>query len=127
MPSEWKPCAGETAEPGASGTPPAITMLAVATCAPLAAPVVYGTMQVTDPDGDAQLMKVGIYAGSRVDGTDVVLSPAGHSGTGWSGDVDFTVSNMSVMTQASYDVRVKVTDVAGNQSVPMCNTITLLP
>jgi len=32
-PVDWKPCAGESAEPGSSGSPPSIVQLTLPTCA----------------------------------------------------------------------------------------------
>jgi hypothetical protein len=124
----WKPCAGETAQPGASGTPPSIVALELPTCANLDAPTVTGTLSVTDPDGDAQVAKVTFYTGARNDESEAQLDDLGRSGNDWSGSfsVLITGANGGMLMEGSDDVRVKVTDRAGGQSVPFCNSIAVV-
>src|SRR5215471_12773446 len=85
MPSNWKPCSGQPAEPGASGTPPSITQLSLPTCATINSPLVTGTLSVTDPDGDAQVLKATFFTGARNNEDEVQLDDAGRSGNDWSG------------------------------------------
>lgn len=125
MPSDWKPCAGESAQPGAGGTPPAIVQLSAPTCAYVTDPAVQGKLHVTDPESDAVVAHVTFSAGARVDETDIDLPDAGRMGTEWSGDI--VLRSMAATTmESSLDVRVKVTDLAGNQSVPFCNTLSFV-
>ena len=126
---DWKPCAGETAEPGASGTPPQIVELSLPTCASVDAPTVSGTLHVTDADGDAQVLKVALTSGGmRSDETELELDDAGRSGNDWSGSFSLMVTGSmgGMVMQGSDDVRVKVTDRAGGQSLPLCNTIAIV-
>jgi hypothetical protein len=128
MPSAWQPCAGGVAEPGASGTPPTIAMLSLPTCAYVATPQVSGTLHVTDPDSDAQIVKITISQGPRLGETEVALPDAGRSGTDWTGALSVAIPMpMALQQQSSYDVSIKVTDRAGGQSAPVCDSITLFP
>ncbi len=129
MATDWKPCAGEVAQPGASGTPPGIVELSLPTCAYLDDPTLSGTLHVTDPDGDAQTVKAAFYAGMRLDEVDVTLPDSGRSGTEWTGTVVLsTVANggTAPMMQETDDVIIKVTDRAGGQSVPFCGSFSLV-
>ena len=58
-PTVWKPCGGDSAEPGDTGTPPSIVALSAPTCVDLDSPTTSATLHVTDPDGDAQTIKIG--------------------------------------------------------------------
>jgi hypothetical protein len=120
-PVAWPVCAGATAEPGATGTPPAITSLMLPTCAFVDSPSVSGTIAIADPDGDAALIKSSLYVGVRLAEVETML-PAGHMGN-FAGT--FLVA-VPMATPGAYDVRVKVVDRAGGQSAPLCNTITML-
>jgi hypothetical protein len=123
----WKPCPGEAAQPGASGTPPTIVSLSLPTCAYLAAPAASGELHVSDPDGDAQVVKGSFYAGPRVDESELQLSDGGRAGNEWMGALTLAVpGTMPTRQPLSYDVRIKVTDRAGNQSAPVCNTFSLV-
>lgn len=120
----WKPCAGETSEPGASGSPPSIVSFVMPTCAYVDAPVLTGTLNVSDADSDEQVAHVTTFQGGvRLAEADTVLDPSLLSGMNWSGPVLLTVAGSS---PASFDVRVKVDDVAGGQSQPVCNTVSLV-
>src|SRR4051812_174849 len=77
MPTDWKPCAGESAQPGASGTPPAIVELSLPTCANLASPLIMGTLRVSDPDGDAQVLKATFFTGMRNNEDELELDDSG--------------------------------------------------
>ena len=125
LPSDWKPCAGSSAELGASGTPPAIVALSVPTCAYVDDPEVQGTLHVTDPESDATVVHVTFSQGPRVDESDIDLPDAGRMGTEWSGDLQLRAMNATAM-EGTLDVRVKVADLQGNQSVPFCNSLTFL-
>lgn len=125
QPTEWKPCVGEMAEPGASGTPPAIIDLSVPTCAYADNPVVTGTMHVTDPDSDALDLKVTFSAGMRLDDSESVLPDDGRMGTEWIGTITLRSESMMAM-ESTDDVRVKVTDAQGGQSLPWCGSLTFL-
>lgn len=124
----WKPCAGETAEPGASGTPPSIGDLELPTCAYLDAPTVTGSLHVSDPDGDAQVVKATFYQGARNNESEVELDDAGRSGDDWSGTFAITIvgSMGGMVMESTDDARIKVTDLAGGQSVPFCNSIAIV-
>jgi hypothetical protein len=124
----WKPCAGEAAEAGASGTPPSITDLELPTCAYLDSPTVSGTLEVTDPDGDAQVAKATFAQGVRTNESEAELDDAERSGNDWSGPFAVVVvgSSGGMLMEGTYDARVKVTDRAGGQSVPFCNSIALV-
>jgi hypothetical protein len=128
VPSAWKPCAGETAEPGASGTPPSIVELSLPTCAYLTAPLVTGTLHATDPDGDVQVLKATSFQGARTMESELELDDLDRSGNDWSGDftISVTMSSGTTPMESSVDVVMKVTDRAGAQSVPFCNTIALV-
>jgi hypothetical protein len=119
-PSVWPACSDATAEPGASGMPPVITVLSLPTCAFVEVPSVSGTILITDPDGDVAATKTSIYVGTRQSETDMML-PAGHMGD-YSGAFSVTVPGKP----GAYDVRVKAVDRAGGQSAPLCNTVTVL-
>jgi hypothetical protein len=126
-PVAWKRCAGASAQAGASGTPPVIASLTLPTCAFLETPSATGTLAVDDPDGDAQTVKASFYLGARVNESEFQLDDPGRSGGGWNGSVVLSVPGvMQAMGELTYDVRVKVTDRAGNQSAPVCNTFSLL-
>jgi hypothetical protein len=127
MPSDWKPCSGEMAQPGAGGTPPTIVSLSMPTCAYVDTPSASGALHVSDPEGDAQVVKATFYAGARVNESEVQLPDAGRSGNDWTGMLTLTVpGTMQVQMPRSLDVRIKVTDRAGNQSAPVCNTFSLV-
>lgn len=128
LPSDWQPCAGAAAQPGASGTPPTILRLSLPTCAFVASPTVSGTLEVSDPDGDAQTFKATFSVGVRTDESEVQLPDVGRSGNDWSGSAQLTVmpAGGGAAGEGSYDVRAKVTDRAGGQSAPRCGTLTLL-
>ena len=128
VPSDWKPCAGATAEPGASGSPPSIVELSLPTCANLSSPTVMGTLHVTDPDGDAQVLKATFYAGMRINEDELELDDAGRSGNDWSGSFSVVLRGPSggMLMEGSDDVHMKVTDRAGAQSVPFCNTLSIV-
>lgn len=127
-PSDWKPCAGETAEPGSSGMPPTIVQLSMPTCGYVDSPTVKGTLHVTDPDGDAQVVKSTLFMGARSNEAEVQLDDAGRNGNEWSGDLLLSIMTAAggMAMQGTSDVRVKVTDRAGGQSVPYCNSIALV-
>lgn len=123
MATDWKPCAGEKAQPGAGGTPPSIVALSLPTCAFLDSPTVIGTLHVTDPESDAQTLDATFSAGPRINVSQVQLPDSGRAGTEWSGPLALTSQAKS---EGTYDVRIKITDVGGNQSLPYCGTLTLL-
>jgi hypothetical protein len=127
-PSDWKPCAGESAQPGASGTPPSIIELSLPTCAYVDSPTVMGTLRVTDPDGDAQVLKATFYTGMRNNEDELELDDAERSGNEWSGPFAVVLQGAAggMLMEGSDDVRMKVTDRAGGQSVPFCNAIALV-
>ena len=59
---------------------------------------------------------------------ELVRIDAGRSGTDWTGPITVAIpTQMMAMAQSSYDVRIKVTDRAGGQSAPFCDSITLMP
>ena len=127
---DWKPCAGQVAEPGASGSPPEIVQLSAATCAYLTAPSVAATLHVTDVDGDAQVIKATITTGGmRADESELELDDAERNGNDWSGGFTIAVTGSAggMPMQSSSDVSIKVTDRAGAQSIPFCNSIALVP
>ena len=128
MAVDWKPCPGETAQAGASGTPPSIVELSLPTCAFVDAPVVMGTLRVTDPDGDAQIVKATFYTGMRNNEDELQLDDAGRSGNDWSGSFSVALQGAggAMVMEGSDDVVIKVTDRAGAQSVPYCNSIALV-
>ncbi len=128
MPTAWKPCAGEVAQPGASGSPPSIVDLSLPTCAYLDAPLVTGTMRVTDPDGDAQVLKATFFTGTRNNESELQLDDADRSGNDWSGTFSVVIVGASggMVMEGSDDVRIKVTDRAGAQSVPYCSSIAIV-
>jgi hypothetical protein len=127
LPSAWKPCAGENAQPGASGTPPGIASLTLPTCAYVETPTVTGTIHVVDPDADTTLVKASFYIGMRVDEVEVPVPAADAASADWTDTIDVTVMNSGgTLTEGSRDVRLKITDRAGNQSVPYCNTLSLI-
>lgn len=124
IPQAWKPCAGQTSEQGATGTPPAIVSLMMPTCAYVDNPIVTGTLKVSDADGDEKVAHVTTsQGGARLAEADTQLDPSLQSMNDWTGPLLLTVSGS---TPASFDIRVKVDDVAGGQSVPVCNTVTLV-
>ncbi len=127
-PTAWKPC-GDPAEPGASGTPPTIVSLEVPTCAYLDSPSVTASLQVTDPDGDAQTVKVTFFNGGvRASETELELDDAERNGNDWSGSFGLLVmgSGGGMPMLGSDDVRVKVTDRAGGQSAPFCSSVAIV-
>jgi hypothetical protein len=88
-----------------------------------------GSLHVSDPDGDAQLIRAAIYTGgTRGNEVDIELDDAGRSGSEWTGQVTLTISSGSggMLMEGTSDVRVKVTDRAGAQSAPFCNSIALV-
>jgi hypothetical protein len=128
MPTYWKPCPGETAQLGSSGSPPTIVELALPTCTSINAPTLQGTLHVTDPDGDAQVLKATFTAGSRLNESEAQLSDLNRSGSEWSGGVAIVVTSTGGSTpmESTDEVRMKVTDVQGGQSVPFCDTLSLV-
>ncbi|HEX6836697.1 MAG TPA: hypothetical protein VF334_09000 [Polyangia bacterium] len=128
MAVDWKPCPGQAAQAGASGSPPSIVELSLPTCAFVDAPQVTGSLRVTDPDGDAQVVKATLYVGMRNSEDELVLDDAGRNGNDWSGDLSVALqgSGGGMVMEGSDDVVMKVTDRAGAQSVPFCNTIALV-
>jgi hypothetical protein len=127
-PSPWKVCAGTSAQPGASGTPPAILELSVATCAYKASPAVMGSMRATDPDGDVQVLKATSFQGVRTHESELLLDDGGRSGNDWSGSFTLAVvdSGSGMLMEGTTDVVMKAADRAGAQSVPYCNSITIV-
>ena len=128
-PTAWKPCSGDSAEPGASGTPPSIVSLDAPTCVYVDSPSMAAAVQVTDPDGDAQVIKVTFFNGGvRASESDIELDDAERSGNDWSGNLELLVSGAAggMPMPGSDDVRLKVTDRAGGQSVPYCSTVALV-
>ena len=123
MATDWKPCAGVAAQPGAGGTPPSIVQLTLPTCAFLDSPTVAGMLHVTDPDSDAQVVDATFSAGPRINVSEVQLPDAGRAGTEWTGTLGL---KSTAMSEGTYDVRIKITDLAGNQSQPYCGTLTML-
>jgi hypothetical protein len=117
------------AEPGASGTPPSIVELTVATCAYKDNPTVAGTLHATDPDGDAQVLKATSFEGVRTNEAELLLDDASRNGNDWSGSfvMQTVPTSGGMLTEGTDDVVMKVTDRAGAQSVPYCNTITIVP
>lgn len=124
----WKPCAGATAEAGASGTPPSITDLEMPTCAYLDSPTVSGTLTVSDPDGDAQVVKATFSQGVRTNESEAELDDAERNGNDWSGPFAIVVTGAmgGMLMEGTYDARIKVTDLAGGQSVPFCNSVSIV-
>lgn len=128
QPSEWKPCAGESAQPGASGTPPRIVSLSMPTCAYVESPTVSGSIHVVDPDADTTTLKASFYVGPRVDEVDVPVPAADAALADWTDSIFVTVtsSGSGTVSEGTRDVRLKITDRAGGQSLPYCNTLTLV-
>lgn len=128
VPSAWKPCAGQSAQPGSSGTPPSIVELSVATCAYQSSPLVMGTLHANDPDGDVQLLKATSFQGVRTKESELPLDDVNRSGNDWSGSFTLDIVSVSsgMLMEGSNDVVMKVTDRAGAQSVPYCNTIAIV-
>jgi hypothetical protein len=128
MPTDWKPCAGETAQPGASGTPPTIVELSLPTCAALASPLIMGTLRVSDPDGDAQVLKATFFTGMRNNEDELQLDDSGRNGNEWSGNFSVVLQGPGggMLMEGSDDVVMKVTDRAGAQSVPMCSSVAIV-
>jgi hypothetical protein len=128
MPIDWKPCAGQTAQPGSSGTPPTILELSLPTCAYVDTPTATGTLRVTDPDGDAQVLKLTLFDGARENEAEIQLDDAARSGNEWTGQfvVAITGSSGGKVMEGSSDLHAKVTDRAGAQSVPFCNSIAIV-
>ncbi len=124
-PVAWRVCDGEAAQPGASGAAPAIVALLLPTCANVDAPTVRGALHVSDPDGDAQLVKVALFAGARVDESEVPLDDAGRAGNDWEGTYELSFA-MQMRQEKTYQVRLKVTDRAGNQSAPLCAAFSII-
>lgn len=129
QPAAWKPCPNTRAEPGASGTPPAIVELSLPTCVYVDTPVAMGSLHVSDPDGDATVVKATFFQGVRNNESELPLDAAHRSGTEWSGSFAVTLVGggaSGMLTESTDDVMVKVVDAAGAQSVPYCNTIAAL-
>jgi hypothetical protein len=120
-PVAWQPCADGTAEPGASGTPPTISSLMLPTCAFVDSPAVSGSITVSDPDGDAALIKSSLYQGVRLLETEAMLPAMPMNNYAGMLTIAFSMAKVG-----AYDVRIKATDRAGGQSAPLCNTITIL-
>jgi hypothetical protein len=124
----WKPC-GDPAEPGASGTPPSIVSLAAPSCAYLDSPSLTVSLHVTDPDADAQTIKISFFNGGvRAGESELELDDAERDGNDWSGSFGLGIAGAGggMPMLGSDDVRVKVTDRAGGQSAPFCNSIAIV-
>src|SRR5205823_11452500 len=108
--------------------PPTIVQLSIPTCAYLSAPSVTGSLHVTDPDGDAQVLKFALYTGMHNNEAELQLDDAGRSGNDWTGEFTFALSGASggMLMEGSSDIRAKVTDRAGAQSVPFCNSVAIV-
>src|SRR4051794_25939397 len=128
MPTPWKVCAGEVAEPGSSGTPPSIAELSVATCAYVDAPQFMGTLHANDPDGDAQVLKATSHQGVRTKESELLLDDAHRSGNDWSGSFTLLLvsTGTGMLMEGTNDVVMKVVDRAGAQSVPYCGSVTIV-
>ena len=57
------------------------------TCAYLDSPTVTGSLHVSDPDGDAQVIKAALYTGPHNNEADIQLDDAGRSGNDWTGQL----------------------------------------
>jgi hypothetical protein len=127
-PTDWKPCAGQTAQAGASGSPPMIVQLSLPTCAYLDTPLVTGTLRVDDPDADQQVVKATFFTGMRNNENELELDDAGRSGNEWSGNFSVVLQGGGggMLMEGSDDVVIKVTDRAGAQSAPFCNSIAIV-
>jgi hypothetical protein len=127
-PIVWKPCAGQSAQPGSSGSPPSIVELSLPTCAYVDTPIAAGSLKVTDPDSDAAVVKSTFSAGARLDESELVLDDMHRSDTDWSDDFSLTIAAGSggMLTEMTEDVSVKVVDTAGAQSIPFCHSISLV-
>jgi hypothetical protein len=128
-PVDWKPCAGDVAEPGSSGSPPTIVELSTPSCAYLDSPTLMGSLHVSDPDGDAQLIRAATYTGGlHSNEVDIDLDDAGRNGNEWTGTLTLSITGASggMPMEGTSDVRVKVTDRAGAQSVSFCNSVALV-
>jgi len=128
-PVDWKPCAGDVAEPGSSGSPPTIVQLTIPSCGYLDSPMVMGSLHISDPDGDAQMIRAAIYtSGLHGNEVDIDLDDAGRNGNEWMGTLTLSITGASggMAMEGSSDVRVKVTDRAGGQSVSFCNSVALV-
>ena len=101
--TEWKPCAGEAAQAGASGTPPSIVELSLPTCVSINAPTVTGTLRVTDPDGDAQVLKATLYIGQRNTEDEQQLADSLRSGNDWSGTIAVVLQGAGGGEQVAFD------------------------
>lgn len=129
MPSSWTPCAGQTAQPGASGTPPAITSLSLPTCAYVENPMVAGPIHVVDPDADTMTLKASFYIGQRVNEVDVPVPFNDAASADWIDTVAIKVVESGgggKLSEGTREVRLKITDKAGNQSVPYCGSLSLI-
>jgi hypothetical protein len=80
---------------------------------------------VSDADGDAQLVKLTLSAGARLSESELALDDGGRSGNDWQGSYELTVSSQD-RQQTTYQVRLKVTDRAGNQSAPFCSDFSMI-
>lgn len=120
-PQPWPACAGSPAEPGATGTPPTIASLMMPTCAFTSSPEVSGPIEIRDADGDIAVVKASFYVGVRLLEMETML-PATQMGN-FSGMFGVAVP---MAAPGAYDIRVKAVDRAGGQSVPLCNTLTIL-
>jgi hypothetical protein len=128
-PVAWKPCAGDVAEPGASGSPPTIVELSTPACAYLDSPTVMGSLHVSDPDGDAQMIRAALYtSGMHSNEADIELDDAGRNGDEWTGQFTLAITGASggMPMEGTSDVRIKVTDRAGAQSVSYCNSVAIV-
>ncbi|MDB4970408.1 MAG: hypothetical protein JWN44_6097 [Myxococcales bacterium] len=126
-PTAWKLCPGESAQPGGGGAPPSIVELALPTCTYAEDATVLGTMRVTDPDGDAAVVKATFFIGARVNESEIALPDSGRAGNEWSGPLGVQImSNGGAASEGTRDVKLKVTDRAGAQSAPYCNTLTVV-
>jgi hypothetical protein len=124
LPQAWQTCAGQTSEEGATGHPPTIVSLSMPTCAYVDNPIITGTLHVSDAEGDEQVAHVTTsQGGARLAEADTQLDKSLQTGNDWTGPLLLTVSGS---TPASFDIRVKVDDVAGGQSIPVCRTVTLV-
>jgi hypothetical protein len=124
-PVAWRVCDGESAQPGASGAAPAIVALVLPTCANVNAPTVSGVLHISDADGDAQLVKMSLFAGTRIAESELPLDDAGRTGNDWEGTYELAPP-VQMRQATTYQVRLKVTDRAGNQSAPLCAAFSII-
>ena len=86
-PSTGNRAPATVAEPGSSGSPPTIVELSTPSCAYLDSPTVMGSLHVSDPDGDAQLIRaVAVHGRPARNEVDIALDDAGRNGNEWTGE-----------------------------------------